>query len=196
MSYKLVRSVRCFSGRICWFVALAAAAIVAANACRSRASETAPSESKGISVGRMVFCRSIKDREPQETAEKFPNDIKSVFCFTVIVNAGAETHVVHKWYHGEKLMAEVTLKAQGEYWRTWSTKRMAADQTGTWRVDVVSADGKILKSASFELVAAGAEEEQAESEDAGTDEEPTDGNAPDDEDQGDDSEGQGAGDTE
>jgi len=120
--------------------------------CPAPAAETA--ETASISVGRMMFCRSIKDREPQEPANTFPNTIEKVYCFTAILNAGAETHVVHKWYYQDKLMAEVRLKAKGEYWRTWSSKQMLQEWRGTWRVDVVSADGKILKSASFELVAA------------------------------------------
>jgi len=114
-------------------------------------------EASGISVGRMKFCRAIKDREPEQAADRFPSDIEKVYCFTVILNAGVETHVVHKWYHREKLMAEVTLTARGEYWRTWSSKRMLPEWSGAWRVDVVSADGQVLKSLSFEIVAAGAE---------------------------------------
>ena len=124
---------------------------LAALSCLAPAAET--TETASISVGRMMFCRSIKDREPQEPANTFPNTIEKVYCFTVILNAGAETHVVHKWYHQDKLMAEVRLKAKGEYWRTWSSKQMLQEWTGAWRVDVVSADGEILKSASFELAA-------------------------------------------
>jgi hypothetical protein len=116
----------------------------------------------GISVGRMLFCRSIKDREPQEAAETFPNTLEKVYCFTVILDAGPETHVVHRWYHGDKLMAEIELKAKGDYWRTWSSKGITPGWTGTWRVDVVSADGEVLKSGSFELVAEGAESGQAD----------------------------------
>lgn len=114
-----------------------------------------PPEPSGISVGRMKFCRAIKDREPHQPAAKFPSDIEKVYCFTVILNAGEETHVVHRWYRKEKLMAEVKLTARGEYWRTWSSKRMLPEWAGGWRVDVAAADGRTLKSLSFELVAAG-----------------------------------------
>ena len=112
-------------------------------------------EPKSISVGRMKFCRAIKDREPHQPAAKFPSDIEKVYCFTMILNAGEETHVVHRWYRKEKLMAEVKLTARGEYWRTWSSKRMLPEWAGAWRVDVAAADGRTLKSLSFELVAAG-----------------------------------------
>ncbi len=128
-------------------------------------------EASGISVGRMKFCRAIKDREPQQAADRFPSDIEQVYCFTVILNAGAETHVVHKWYHQEKLMAEVKLTARGEYWRTWSSKRMLPEWSGTWRVDVVSADGQVLKSLSFQLVAAGAEGASSGSQETSEDDE-------------------------
>ncbi|MBN1918838.1 MAG: DUF2914 domain-containing protein [Verrucomicrobia bacterium] len=122
-----------------------------------------------ISVGRMVFCRSIEEREPKDAAETFPTDVGRIYCFTAILNAGPEeTHVVHKWYRGEELMAEVKLKAQGEYWRTWSVKGIMAEWTGRWRVDVVSAAGDVLKSASF-VVGEAEPVEDADSEADGTD---------------------------
>jgi hypothetical protein len=140
--------------------------------CLAPAAET--TDAPSISVGRMAFCSSIKDREPQEPAETFPKTITKVYCFTVILNAGPETHVVHKWYYHDKLVAEVDLKAQGDYWRTWSSKEMLPEWTGTWRVDVVSVDGEILKSASFELVAGKEQEDQEASERRSDPEEPSD----------------------
>ena len=147
------------------------AAIVALSVCVGASEEPA---TKPISVGRMIFCRAVKDREPEGAADAFPTDIGQVYCFTVVLDAGPdETHVVHKWYLGDKLMAEVKLKAQGEYWRTWSVKHMQPEWTGRWRVDVVSADGKVLKSALFVL--GEAEPAEATEEGAGDVETPSGG---------------------
>ncbi|NIU01322.1 MAG: DUF2914 domain-containing protein [Nitrosopumilaceae archaeon] len=38
---------------------------------------------------------------------------------------------------------------KGKKWRTWSSKRIVEEWTGTWRVDVVSTAGKVLKSKEF-----------------------------------------------
>jgi len=152
------RSKRTSSITLCALGAILFAALMLAG-CQATSDEpeTTPASSEtpatsSISVGRMVFCRAVKDREPQEAAEAFPVDIGRVYCFTEILNAGTEeTYVIHRWYLGDKLMAEVKLKAQGEYWRTWSYKSVTPEWKGGWRVDVVSAAGEVLKSGSFTL---------------------------------------------
>jgi hypothetical protein len=134
----------CFKGILFASVTLAV--------CAASSEETGEAEATAISVGRMVFCRSIEEREPHGAADVFPEDVGRIYCFTVVLNAGAEgTHVVHKWYFQDKLMAEVKLKARGEYWRTWSVKNVTPEWKGPWRVDVVSATGEVLKSRSFVL---------------------------------------------
>ena len=65
---------------------------------------------------------------------------------------GDSTTVSHVWYHGEIRRADVQLNVRGYRWRTWSTKVIQEDWTGEWRVDVVSADGKILKSKRFRII--------------------------------------------
>ena len=65
---------------------------------------------------------------------------------------GDSTTVSHVWYHGENRRADVKLNVRGYRWRTWSTKVIQKDWTGDWRVDIVSADGKILKSKRFRII--------------------------------------------
>lgn len=152
MSYTVTcRIMRTSSIALCTIIAIVSLGVALGG--RLAASEEVAANP--LSVGRMIFCRSIEEREPKGVAETFPVDVARVYCFTAILNAGpGETHVVHKWYRGDELMAEVKLRAQGEYWRTWSVKTIEPDSTGRWRVDVVSAAGVVLKSASFVLGAA------------------------------------------
>jgi hypothetical protein len=106
---------------------------------------------QGLHCEQVVFCAGVKDRAPVGVAETFPSDIFSVFCFTTIVGAEDTTTVVHNWYHDDTKMATVEFSVGSAHWRTWSSKRMATDWKGPWRVDVATADGVVIGSGKFIL---------------------------------------------
>ena len=103
----------------------------------------------GASVTEMVFCTSVQERQPTGEATSFGADIGSVTCFTKIIGAAVESSVTHAWYHGDQEMGRVELPVRSSMWRTWSAKTIPTGATGPWRVDVLSAAGDVLKSASF-----------------------------------------------
>jgi hypothetical protein len=125
-----------------FFVAVLAAFILA-GAC-------AGSE-EGIRVAEMELCAAVRDRTPVGVAESFPSDIARVYCFTRIVGAQDTTSVEHVWYYGKTEMGRVNLTVKSSSWRTWSTKRMAPDWKGTWRVEVVESDTTVIASKEFVL---------------------------------------------
>jgi hypothetical protein len=104
-----------------------------------------------LKVEQMEFCAEVRDRMPVGAAGSFPSDIARVCCFTKIVGAQDTTSVAHVWYFGDSEMARVELSVKSPSWRTWSTKRMAPQWTGTWRVDVVDSDTTVVASKEFVL---------------------------------------------
>ena len=70
-------------------------------------------------------------------------------CFTKITGVDGESSVTHVWYHGDEEMGRVELPVRASMWRTWSAKTILPGATGQWRVDMLSAAGDVLKSASF-----------------------------------------------
>ena len=102
----------------------------------------------GASVAEMVFCTSVQERQPAGEATTFGADVGSVTCFTKITAIESESSVTHVWYHGDQEMGRVELPVRSSMWRTWSAKTMPPGATGPWRVDVLSAAGDVLKSAS------------------------------------------------
>jgi hypothetical protein len=104
------------------------------------------------SVAELVFCTAVEEREPVGVDTTFNNSIEQVFCYTTILNAATDGLVTHVWYHNDKEMARVDLNIKGDRWRSWTSKRIIPEWHGTWRVDVLSADGAILKSASFTVL--------------------------------------------
>jgi len=106
-------------------------------------------KSDSIRVSRIEFCAEIEDRECKEKQSLFTNTVTRIFCFTHIEGAKEKTSVTHKWYLEDKLLAEVPLKVGSISWRTKSSKAISPEWTGKWRVEVVSADGKLLTSKEF-----------------------------------------------
>jgi Protein of unknown function (DUF2914) len=103
----------------------------------------------GATVAEMVFCTSVQDRQPIGEADTFGDDVGSVTCFTRITGVDGESSVTHVWYHGDEEMGRVELPVRASTWRTWSAKTILPEATGQWRVDVLSAGGDVLKSATF-----------------------------------------------
>ncbi len=102
-----------------------------------------------VIVNEMVFCRGIDHRNPVDTATHFPDSIKRVFCYTKLSITEKDTSISHVWYYNDTQMAIVDLAVNARSWRTWSSKRIVKEWTGTWRVDVISSTGNIICSNEF-----------------------------------------------
>jgi len=102
-----------------------------------------------VSVNDMVFCRGIELRNPVDAATHFPDSVERVFCYTKLSITANDTSISHVWYYNDTQMAIVDLDVNARSWRTWSSKRIVKEWTGTWRVDVISSTGNIICSDEF-----------------------------------------------
>jgi len=101
-------------------------------------------------VVRAVICPEVSEREPVAAADSFNVDVGSLYCFTEI--QGSEgTVVTHAWIHEGKTRARVELPVRSARWRTWSSKDIHPDWTGSWQVKILDADGIVLKTLDFVL---------------------------------------------
>jgi len=105
-----------------------------------------------LKIERVAVSTGVENRQPVGESDTFADSVGTLFCYTEIRGMGDSTTVSHVWYHGENRRADVKLNVRGYRWRTWSTKVIQKDWTGDWRVDIVSADGKILKSKRFRII--------------------------------------------
>ncbi len=103
----------------------------------------------GLSVEEMVFCTTVENREPVGADTAFADTIGQVYCFTQISGAEDTTTISHVWYLNGEEKASVDLSVRGKTWRTWSSKRIPKEWDGSWRVDVESETGVVLKSKEF-----------------------------------------------
>ena len=99
----------------------------------------------------MVICTSVEERQPVGADTAFVKTIGQLYCFTKFSGGSDTTSVSHVWYYKGEQMAKVDLAIRGKTWRTWSSKRIVEDWDGSWKVDIVSEAGNVLKSKAFEV---------------------------------------------
>jgi hypothetical protein len=105
-------------------------------------------------VDEIAICTAIEDRQPVAPDTSFTADIGTLYCFTKVSGAAADSSISHVWYYNDEEKARIKLNVGADSWRTWSSKQIAEDWTGNWRVDVESATGDVLASKAFVIKAA------------------------------------------
>ena len=116
------------------------------------ASEERPQPNgNSIWVARDTVTSEIVDREPLNDGAAFSPAMGPVYYFTEVQGDGTPTHITHIWYYEGQQMAQIPLSVEGPRWRTWSSKQILQDWTGSWRVEAVDADGHVLSSQTFEI---------------------------------------------
>jgi hypothetical protein len=97
-----------------------------------------------LSIERMTFCLGVEEREPVNEGVEFGTDIGTLFFWSNVLNEGDTTTVEHVWYLNGDEKARVELPVNYPRNRIWSSKIVPPEWGGTWKVEVVTADGKVL----------------------------------------------------
>ncbi len=108
--------------------------------------------SPDLRILRAVIATQVIDREPVGVDRTFTRAAETLCCFTHLENPGPVTILDHVWFYRGEEMARIPLRVDTPSWRTWSTKRIRPDWTGTWRVDVQDVEGRVITSLEFEYI--------------------------------------------
>jgi hypothetical protein len=103
-----------------------------------------PAAATSLAVGKTAFCTGVENREPSGEATEFPANVGKLYFWSVVTGATEPTTVAHVWYLDDKQVARVELPIKYPRSRVWSTKIVADGITGTWKVEVVTADDRKL----------------------------------------------------
>jgi hypothetical protein len=110
-----------------------------------------PLQGTRVRIEEAMFCTGVKDRVPVGVAASFPASVGKVFFFTRVLGAKKPTTVTHVWYWNEKKMAEIPLEVRSENWRTWSSKLIQTNGTGSWAVKVLDESGDVVITRDFQI---------------------------------------------
>ena len=104
-----------------------------------------------ISVEEAVIATGIENLTPVAPGVSFDANIGRLYSFTRIKTNLQPAIIKHLWFHGDKMVMEVTLPVKSSNWRTYSMKTILPSAGGDWKVDVTSEDGTILKTLNFTI---------------------------------------------
>ncbi|MBI3610345.1 MAG: DUF2914 domain-containing protein [Nitrospirae bacterium] len=104
-----------------------------------------------ITIEEAVIATGVTNLTPVGSAESFSSDVGKLYCFTRIKSDVQPASIKHLWFHGDKMVMEITLPIKSAHWRTYSTKTILPSGGGAWKVDITTEDGTILKTLNFTI---------------------------------------------
>lgn len=105
-------------------------------------------------ISHATFAKSVENRTPIEPITKADNDLSKLYFFTNIRNLTGG-RITHRWVYTpkgtneNKVKAEIGFDIKDKRWRVWSSKNLWYKWIGTWRVEVIDAQGNILLTKKF-----------------------------------------------
>jgi hypothetical protein len=127
-------------------------------AIRSTSSAPASSPLSPPLVANAALCRALSIGESRGSAVDWRCDpaTRSVdpgpLIFYTRLKSQDDTTVLHRWYRGDRLQQEVTLRIRanpGIGYRTYSRQTMDSRRAGDWKVELRTKDGVLLHEEGF-----------------------------------------------
>jgi cytoskeletal protein RodZ len=111
-----------------------------------------PNESGEIKVIDAVAAAGLQNKNPVAVGKSFQWSNGRVYIWSMINCTNPPSSIKHIYYFKGQKVSEVLLEVKSHQWRTWSFKTISdKGYIGQWRVDITSADGKVLKTIRFEV---------------------------------------------
>jgi cytoskeletal protein RodZ len=113
---------------------------------------TSPSATGSVRIIKASICQKITGRMPTNVDNTFPWSTPQVYVWSLISAEKIPTVIHHVYYLNGEKVSDVTLNVGSYHWRTWSRKRILdKDLKGSWRVDITTAKGQVLRTLFFEI---------------------------------------------
>jgi cytoskeletal protein RodZ len=105
-----------------------------------------------LKVIEATACSEIINRTPQRPADSFEWSTDRIYIWSRIKCESPPSSIRHIYHFKGEKINDVLLKVRSSNWRTWSYKTLLNKRyIGPWRVDITSADGRLLRSIKFEI---------------------------------------------
>ncbi len=105
-----------------------------------------------IEVLKTAVCTDVKDRKPSGENDSFQWSLNRIYVWNLIKCKSHHSSIRHIYYFKGQKVSDIVLDIKSRLWRTWSCKTLLDKRfMGPWRVDITSADGKLLHSVHFEV---------------------------------------------
>lgn len=115
-------------------------------ATKAPAAGAAQPASGGVEILKIVLCRDVKDRDPQD--ELTTAKVGDTVAGWMQVKSAGDATLTHRWVLDGKTIKEIPLQIKGSSgYRAWSKKTVV--HPGNWKFQVVDSEGNVLKEIAF-----------------------------------------------
>jgi hypothetical protein len=114
----------------------------------------AAEESKSsLKITELAVTTKIVKGNPIDSVHRISaSSVNALYCFTrLTADEDTDTTIKHVWYRDTEKIGEYVLPVKGKKWRTYSKKMIEKGEPKEWRVEVLDAEGKLLKTVKFRM---------------------------------------------
>jgi transcriptional regulator with XRE-family HTH domain len=117
-----------------------------------RTGEVRSDHGKNIEVLKAAVCTDVKDKKPSGKNNSFQWSTDRVYIWNLIKCESHLSSIRHIYYFKGQKVSDIVLDIKSPLWRTWSYKALLDKRfIGPWKVDITSADGKLLQRVHFNV---------------------------------------------
>ena len=102
-----------------------------------------------VTIEDAMICQDVVNRAPVGSGDVFAKEVNKLYCYCRVLDAPPDSQITHNWYYNGSLKASVNLNVRSSNYRTRSSKTILPQWGGEWMVEILSNDGKPLKSIVF-----------------------------------------------
>jgi len=107
---------------------------------------------RNMKVLKTAVCTDVEHKKPFGKAHSVQWSTDRVYVWSLIECEKSVSSIRHIYYFKGKKVNDIELDIKSHRWRTWSYKALSDKRfIGSWRVDITSADGKLLKTVRFDV---------------------------------------------
>ena len=115
-------------------------------------SDTRPQAANNMRIIRAVATSDVINKNPADPSDAFQWSMEKVYIWTMIECDRPPSLIRHTYYFKGQKVNDIVLEVKSPQWRIWSYKTLLDKRwIGQWRVDITSAEGKLLQSVVFEV---------------------------------------------
>ncbi|HID30857.1 MAG TPA: DUF2914 domain-containing protein [Desulfobacterales bacterium] len=105
-----------------------------------------------LNVLKATMCADVEDRMPAGVGNTFSWSTHRVYVWSLVQAKHLPSEIRHIYYFEGRKVTDVALNVRSSSWRTWSYKTISNKRyEGSWRGDIASAEGQVLRSLYFEI---------------------------------------------
>lgn len=114
--------------------------------------EQEPVVDSTIQVLNATLTSSVENLKATDVFEhQVPKYVRQLAFLTQIKGAKGQT-LYHRWIHNNQVMATIPLKIRSDLFRTWSSKRLSSAWAGTWYIEVLDQEKRVIYRTQFDYI--------------------------------------------